>query len=44
MLLETDARIEDIALAVGYENQGFFYRLFAEKYQQTPREFRINER
>lgn len=41
LLLETEMRIEDVALEVGYENLGFFYRLFSEKYGMKPREYRI---
>ncbi|MBQ8075146.1 MAG: helix-turn-helix domain-containing protein [Oscillospiraceae bacterium] len=44
LLLETDTRVDDVALAVGYENRGFFYRLFAKKYGKTPREYRLAER
>ena len=44
LLLKTDTRVDDVALAVGYENRGFFYRLFADKYGKTPREYRLSER
>ena len=40
-LVETDLSIEEIAIAVGYENQSYFYRQFKERYGMTPREYRI---
>ena len=39
-LLTTDASIEDIAEAVGYENKGYFYKIFTKKYGITPAKMR----
>lgn len=44
LLLETNMRVEDISLAVGYENQGFFYRIFTEHYGVTPRAYRMSRK
>jgi len=44
LLLETDMRVEEVSLAVGYENQGFFYRIFTEYYGATPRAYRLSKR
>ena len=44
LLTQTDDRVEDIALAVGYENLGFFYRIFVAKCGKLPREYRLSER
>jgi len=42
-LLETTKySIEDIAVMVGYSNQGFFYRTFYASYGCTPGEYRKN--
>lgn len=41
LLHETDNRIEDIANYVGYENLTFFYRIFEQRYGQTPRAYRL---
>ena len=41
LLIRTTAfPIEDIAHQVGYENMGYFYRIFMEKYHQNPGEIR----
>ena len=39
-LLTTDDSIEDIAEAVGYENKGYFYKIFTKKYGITPAKMR----
>ena len=44
LLLETDTNIDDIAHLVGYENLGFFYRLFSARYGATPRKYRLQNR
>ena len=44
LLLETDTNIDDIARLVGYENLGFFYRLFSARYGATPRKYRLLNR
>lgn len=40
LLLNTDLCIEEIARETGYENQGYFYRIFKEKYSMTPFQYR----
>ena len=32
--------VEEIADAVGYQNRGFFYRIFREEYGCTPARYR----
>lgn len=32
--------IEQIADAVGYQNKGYFYRIFAERHRMTPAKYR----
>ena len=44
LLLETDNRIEDITKYVGYENLTFFYRIFEQRFGQTPRAYRLLSR
>ena len=41
LLTETDLAIEEVVLAVGYENQSYFYRQFKERYGMTPRDYRV---
>ena len=36
----TDLPISDIIVAVGYENNSYFHRVFKERYHMTPRVFR----
>ncbi len=43
LLHNTDKNIDDIAVAVGYENISYFHRLFRAFYGQSPRRFRICE-
>lgn len=40
LLQNTAKTIQEIGLAVGYDNQSYFYRIFKEKYGVTPRQFR----
>jgi AraC-like DNA-binding protein/quercetin dioxygenase-like cupin family protein len=40
LLKTTGFSIDDIAHRVGYENLGYFYRIFVEKYQKRPNELR----
>lgn len=40
LLKNTDARVSDVALAVGYENVSFFHRIFASQYGKSPKAFR----
>ena len=41
LLRTTDRKVEDIALAVGYENISYFHRIFRKEYNLSPRQFRI---
>lgn len=40
LLLYTDYTIDDIASRVGYQNKGYFYKIFVEKNHMTPAKFR----
>lgn len=42
LLRTTDSLIEDIALAVGYENVSYFHRLFRKNYGMSPRQYRMS--
>ncbi len=44
LLHTTDLSVEAIAAQVGYQNQGFFYRKFKEKYHVLPGDLRKLER
>lgn len=44
LLKNTDRNINDIANAVGYENMGYFHRIFREAYGQSPRNYRLQIR
>lgn len=44
LLLDTDLSIDDIAVAVGYENHSYFYRQFQKKYGMTPGKYRLEHR
>ena len=39
-LKNTNMKIADIVTAVGYDNASYFYRIFLEKYNMTPAEYR----
>ena len=41
LLRTTDRKVEDIALAVGYENISYFHRIFRKEYNVSPRQFRV---
>lgn len=43
-LIETDLSVEEIAVAVGYENHSYFYRQFKLRYGMTPRQYRISHK
>lgn len=43
-LEETNLSIEEIIVAVGYENQSYFYRKYKEKYGMTPRDYRMKNK
>ena len=40
LLRRSDMNIQQIISLVGYENTSYFYRLFHERYGQSPREYR----
>ena len=40
LLRNTDKKVDDIAVAVGYENISYFHRLFAHRYGQSPKQYR----
>lgn len=40
LLKNTNLRISDISVAVGYENESYFYRIFTKEFGQTPKKFR----
>lgn len=44
LLRNTDRNVDDIANAVGYENLGYFHRIFREGYGCSPREYRLQIR
>ncbi|MBP3569090.1 MAG: helix-turn-helix domain-containing protein [Lachnospiraceae bacterium] len=44
LLQNTSRNIQDIGLAVGYDNQSYFYRIFKEQFGKTPKKFREKER
>lgn len=41
MLTNTNSKVNDIALAVGYENISYFHRIFAARFGMSPRRYRI---
>lgn len=44
LLLNTRLPVADICQAVGYDNTSYFYRIFKERYQMSPKEYRSNSR
>lgn len=40
LLTSTDLSVSQIALAVGYNNESFFRRIFSERYGKTPKDYR----
>lgn len=44
LLLETNLPVEEIAAAVGYENQSYFHRQFKARYGMTPAKYRREHR
>lgn len=42
LLMRTTLPISDIIAAVGYDNSSYFFRLFKEKHQMSPRRYREN--
>ncbi len=43
LLLETNLSIDEISEEIGYQNKGYFYKLFMERYHITPAQFRKKE-
>lgn len=44
LLVDSDLSVEEISLAVGYENQSYFHRQFLKRYNMTPKTYRIEHR
>ena len=44
LLRNTDRRVDEIALSVGYENVSFFHRLFAARFGCSPKKYRDSGR
>ena len=44
LLKNTDLNVDDIALAVGYENMGYFHRIFRDAFGVSPRNYRLQIR
>lgn len=44
LLKNTDRNVDDIAIAVGYENMGYFHRIFRESFGVSPRNYRLQIR
>lgn len=42
LLKNTTLSVEEIAIAVGYENKSYFHRIFGEKFDTTPKKYRTN--
>ena len=42
LLLNTRLPVTDISCAVGYDNTSYFHRLFSQRYQMSPKEYREN--
>ena len=42
LLKTTKIPVSEIGVSVGYDNVSYFYRIFRDKYQCTPREYRQN--
>ena len=40
LLKNTDLPITEVSIQTGYENVSYFYKLFREKYQCSPQEYR----
>jgi transcriptional regulator GlxA family with amidase domain len=43
LLKNTELSVEEIALAVGYENKSYFHRIFTARYGTSPKKYRTNE-
>lgn len=43
LLKNTNAKVSDISVAVGYENISYFHKLFGQYYGMSPKNYRINK-
>ena len=43
LLKNTNAKVSDISVSVGYENISYFHKLFSRCYSMSPRDYRINK-
>ena len=42
-LLHTSSMtVDEVAEAVGYQNKGYFYKIFKKEFGMTPRQMRVN--
>ena len=44
LLKNTDRNVDDIANVVGYENMGYFHRIFKDAFKMSPRNYRLQIR
>lgn len=44
LLRSTDIKIDDIAEKVGYDNTGYFHKLFKDTFKLSPRQYRVQMR
>jgi transcriptional regulator GlxA family with amidase domain len=42
LLKNTTLSVEEIAIAVGYENKSYFHRIFIKKFETTPKKYRTD--
>jgi AraC-like DNA-binding protein len=40
LLKNTTLSVEDVAIAVGYENKSYFHRIFTARFETTPKKYR----
>ena len=40
LLKNTSLSVEEVAIAVGYENKSYFHRIFTKKFQATPKKYK----
>ena len=43
LLITTSLPVQDIIHAVGYDNTSYFFRIFQEKFQKSPRSYRLTQ-
>ena len=44
LLSDTQMTVEQVAVSVGYQNKGYFYKIFTAKYHMTPAQARNKSR